>query len=179
VDTFKTCGDFGGKTAKGEPCQNKAGAGTDSDLGRCYWHQNQEQPKKKEPKNTENRHELWECPAEYAEVKELRILWDLIRKFCENHGLTSVDYWILANNVMENYTIKRRCFNTLIEEGLTVGDPDHGDRSVKKHPASLNYFKALRAVQSNLKDIVKNAEKDGTNKEELEADPMFRFFNRD
>lgn len=162
--TKKTCGDFGGKNGT---CGLAAGWGIEGKTtGRCKYHIN-------EKTNTD---ELWRCPKEYRSTTELRKLWNMVAEFCKNYRITSVPFYLLANNVIENYYIKKKAFTSMANDGITATDRAHGQMK-KKHPASTTYFKAHNALKSSLKELINKAKNEASD-EDIENDPLTKFYEK-
>ncbi len=164
----KTCGDYGGKNKNGEPCKREAGYGTNNNYGKCYQHLSQ--------KATED--ELWACPKKHRDSPELVWLWDIIRDFCKKYGLVEVTYFVNAKYLIDNYRLRDKAYDEMIEHGVTEKDAVHGGM-LKKHPASTTYFKAQAEARKNIKELVRGAKKENKeiDEEEMKNDPMYKFFN--
>lgn len=160
----KTCGDYGGKNGT---CKRPAGWGIKGkSTGRCRDHINERTETEK----------MWQYPTDYPDNPELRKLWEMISEFCKKFQITSVPYFLLANNVIENYYIKKKAFIDMENDGITAEDRAHG-KMKKKHPASTTYFKAHNALKSSLKELISKAKNEATD-EDIKNDPLTKFYEK-
>lgn len=137
----RRCGDFGGRTAKGDPCSRAAGWGTDASDGPCKHHQ------LRGPADFDDS-DWWDRPEppETLSVEAQRI-W---RTVVANWQVGPEALPILRGS-LEQFDLYRLAMQTVKTEGMTVVNPESGN--VKRHPAAYvanNAFNSFRLAMKQL-----------------------------
>lgn len=132
------CGDFGGETAKGEPCARRAGWGTDASTGRCVYH----------PGPTRQRTgEGAEIPPPPSHLSsESSEAW---RAILAEFVLGPEELLNLAGT-LECWDLYREARAVVQREGSVV---ETGSGGPKRHPAVLVARDALRDYRSGIREL--------------------------
>lgn len=143
------CHEFGGETAKGEPCRKPAGWGTDASGGRCKHHR---------AGRPERDGEAGERPpppdAPETLSEEAASVWnDVVDRF-----EFSAEERLVLRGGLESWDIYRAARERLAEEGPVSRNPDSG--AVKRNPSALvardafrDYRDALRHLELGLEEL--------------------------
>lgn len=131
-----TCGDFGGRTSRGEPCAKPAGWGADADTGPCTYHR---------PESPTRFRDVPDAPAHLT--VEAQQLWNRIMAVWP----IGPDRELLLRGALEAWTRYREAVETLRREGDVVENPDSGN--LRKHPAAAIANSAYREFRLSLKQL--------------------------
>jgi len=135
------CGEYGGETAKGRPCQRKAGWGTDASSGRCMYHH------EARPRRSADGGAAPPPPEPPADLSpEAADVWRAV-----------VAAWILGpeellvlRGALESWDLYQDARATLRAEGTTIPS---GGGGMKRHPAALVGRDAFRDYRSALGEL--------------------------
>lgn len=129
--------------------------------------------------NKDDKHAaFWKIPEQHQHNKELKAIWELIVDFCEKYNLLEIPYYLYSESMLNDLQIARECLKTMQADGIVTADTKHGDRNKRKHPASVTYFKAINSMKKSLKALIKNAAKNSDGTEDIENDPLYKFFEK-
>lgn len=133
------CGDFGGETAKGQPCTRAAGWGRDASTGPCKHH-------RERPHASGDVPDDWPPPPPDGMSEDARGVWR-----------AAVDIWVLGpeelltlRGALESWDLYARARDRLSREG-TVVESDSG--AVKRHPAAIVARDALRDYRAGMAEL--------------------------
>lgn len=132
------CGDFGGETARGNPCSRRAGWGTDARTGRCKYHQ---APRRQ---RAEDETAIPTPPAHLS--GQARECW---RAILVEYVLGPEELMALEGT-LEAWDLYREARTTLREEGHVVAT---GSDGMKRHPAVLVARDALRDYRAGIREL--------------------------
>lgn len=133
------CHEFGGETAKGNPCQRRAGWGRDASGGPCKYHAGAGRQR------TENGDQVPEPPTGLSE--QAAATW---RDVLADWVLSSEELLVLQG-ALESWDLYREARATLRESGPVSRNPESGN--VKRNPAALVARDALRDYRDGIRQL--------------------------
>lgn len=140
-DNSRRCGDFGGRTARGDPCGKPAGWGTDACDGPCTYHQVESAPDFDDG-------DWWDRPDPPATLSvDAQRWWRTV----VNNWQVGPESLSILRGALEQFDLYREAMETVRTEGLTVTNPESGN--VKRHPATYvanNAFNSFRLAMKQL-----------------------------
>lgn len=135
------CSQFGGETAKGEPCQRRAGWGRDTSTGPCKYHH------QRRPRRDADEDEDAPAPEPPAVLSaDAQRVW---RAMLERWVLGEEELLTLRGG-LESWDLYQQARATLRQDGPVV-ETDGG--APKRHPAALVARDAFRDYQAAMREL--------------------------
>lgn len=132
------CGDFGGETAKGNPCTRAAGWGCDASTGRCKHHR-RDAP----ARAVDSGGEAPDAPPNLSD--QARKVWAAV---VEEFALAP-EALLVLQGALESWDTYREARARLDRDGAVV----EGEGAMKRHPAALVARDAFRDYRAALREL--------------------------
>lgn len=133
-----TCGDFGGETAKGNPCSRRAGWGTDASSGRCKHHQGPSRPR------TGDDAEI-PPPPDHLSAQAAECWRAILADY-----VLGPEELLNLSGTLASWDLYSEARETLREEGAVVAT---GSGGMKRHPSVLIARDALRDYRAGIREL--------------------------
>lgn len=132
------CGDFGGETAKGNPCSRRAGWGTDASTGRCRYHVGPIRQRAGEDA------EIPPPPGHLSD--EAKQAWTAILA----EYVLGPEELLNLSGTLESWDLYRSARVTVQRDGAVV---EAASGALKRHPAVLVCRDALRDYRAGIREL--------------------------
>lgn len=131
------CHEFGGETAKGRPCQRKAGWGRDASTGPCKYHRAARQ-------RADDGDDVPDPPEGLSE--QAKETWQAV----VSAWILSAEELLVLQGSLEAWDLYRSARARLEREGAVVTTDGGG---AKRHPAALVARDALRDYRAGIREL--------------------------
>mgnify|MGYP006298553257 CR=1 FL=1 len=179
---MKKCGEFGGESAKGQPCQREAGWGRGETVteGRCRHHYQEDEDDGAHDLDVIDMQEVgdrFSFPVPSSLPEQAKEIWmDLAKRLEEREVLNDLHKDAFLHLVIAHH-MAIKTSSTLLQEGIIDEDQAHGGRP-RKHPAWQQWRESVR-IFKDLAERFGLTPKDqkalGIGEESEEETPMGKF----